>query len=167
VCNLYNQTTSVQAMRGLFNRLDNRGGNIEGGVVYPDRMAPIITRKSDGNVLRNARWGLPSPPQFHSKSRIDRGVTNLRNTGSPHWRRWLGSEHRCLVPLDRFAEPRPGKGVGNARFKVAMDRQAFFVGIWVAEWAEATELETWLIGPWTRASAMQRPLRDGCLQQVE
>ncbi len=78
MCNLYNQTTAVQAMRGLFNRLDNRAGNIEGGDVYPDRMAPIITREGDGHVLRNARWGLPSPPQFHSKSGIDRGVTNVR-----------------------------------------------------------------------------------------
>lgn len=206
MCNLYNQTTAVQAMRGLFNRLDNRAGNIEGGDVYPDRMAPIITREGDGHVLRNARWGLPSPPQFHSKSGIDRGVTNVRNTGSPHWRRWLGPENRCLVPLDRFAEPRPGKGAGNAWFSVTVDRPAFFAGIWVPEWTsirklkdgettddlfafltcdpnavvepihpkampviltEAAELEAWLAAPWSEAGALQRPLREDFLQQVE
>ena len=98
MCNLYNQTTAVQAMRGLFNRLDNRAGNIESGDVYPDRMAPIITREGDGHVLRSARWGLPSPPKFHSKSGIDRGVTNVRNTSSPHWRRWLGPENTSASP---------------------------------------------------------------------
>lgn len=141
MCNLYNQTTAVEAMRGLFNRLDNRGGNIEPGDIYPDRMAPIITREGDGHVLRSARWGLPSPPQFHSKSGIDRGVTNVRNTGSPHWRRWLGPENRCLVPLDRFAEPRPGKGAGNAWFAVVGDRPAFFAGIWVPDWTSMRKLK--------------------------
>jgi len=34
----------------------------------------------------------------------DSGVTNIRNTGSSHWRRWLGPESRCLVPFTLFAE---------------------------------------------------------------
>ena len=141
MCNLYNQTTAVEAMRGLFRGLDNRAGNIETGDVYPDRTAPIITREDEGHVLRSARWGLPSPPQFHSKSGIDRGVTNVRNTGSPHWRRWLGPDNRCLVPLERFAEPRPGKGAGNAWFIVTVDRPAFFAGIWVPEWTSIRKLK--------------------------
>jgi putative SOS response-associated peptidase YedK len=29
---------------------------------------------------------------------------NIRNTASPHWRRWLGLEHRCVVPFTSFAE---------------------------------------------------------------
>lgn len=141
MCNLYNQTTAVEAMRGLFKGLENRAGNIEPGDIYPDRSAPIITRESDGHVLFSARWGLPSPPEFHSKSGIDRGITNVRNTTSPHWRRWLGSENRCLVPLDRFAEPRPGKGAGNAWFRIADDRTAFFAGIWVPEWTSIRKLK--------------------------
>jgi putative SOS response-associated peptidase YedK len=141
VCNLYTHTTAVEAMRGLFRGLENRAGNIETGPIYPDRMAPIVTREDDGHVLRRARWGLPSPPQFHSKSGIDRGVTNVRNTGSPHWRRWLGPAHRCLVPLDRFAEPRPGKGVGNAWFSVTGERPAFFAGIWVPSWTSIRKLK--------------------------
>jgi len=133
-CNLFNQTTAAEAMRGLFRGLENRAGNIESGDVYPDRMAPVVTREGEGHALSQARWGLPSPPKFHSKSGIDRGVTNVRNTGSPHWRRWLGPEYRCLVPLARFAEPRGGKGAGNAWFNVPGDRQAFFAGIRVENW---------------------------------
>jgi putative SOS response-associated peptidase YedK len=39
---------------------------------------------------------------------MDPDVTNVRNTSSPHWRRWLSPEHRCLVPLTAFSEP--GRG---------------------------------------------------------
>ena len=141
MCNLYNQTTAVEAMRGLFSRIENRAGNIEAGNVYPDRMAPIVTRSEEGHVLRNARWGLPSPPKYHSKSGIDRGVTNVRNVSSPHWRRWLGLDNRCLVPLTRFAEPRPGKGAGNAWFELVDDRPAFFAGIWVSDWTSIRKLK--------------------------
>jgi putative SOS response-associated peptidase YedK len=141
MCNLYNHTTAVAAMREVFGKLDNRAGNIETGDIYPDRSAPIITRDGDSHVLRRARWGLPSPPQFHSKSGIDRGVTNVRNTGSPHWRRWLGPQNRCLVPFDRFAEPRAGKGAGNAWFKLTTDQTAFFAGIWVPEWRSIRKLK--------------------------
>jgi putative SOS response-associated peptidase YedK len=34
-------------------------------------------------------------------------VTNIRNTASPHWRGWLKPEHRCLVPVNSFAECAP------------------------------------------------------------
>ena len=141
MCNLYNQTTAVEAIRGLFSRLENRAGNIEAGDVYPDRMAPIVTRSEEGHVLRNARWGLPSPPKYHSKSGIDRGVTNVRNVSSPHWRRWLGPDNRCLVPLTRFAEPRLGKGAGNAWFELVDDRPAFFAGVWVPDWTSIRKLK--------------------------
>lgn len=142
MCNLYNQTTSAEAMRQLFRDIENRAGNIEPGDIYPDRMAPIIRAGGEGMVLQRARWGLPSPPQFHSPSGIDRGVTNVRNTGSPHWRRWLGPEHRCLVPVTRFAEPRPGgRGAGNAWFEITGDRPAFFAGLWVPQWTSIRKLK--------------------------
>jgi putative SOS response-associated peptidase YedK len=142
MCNLYNQTTAAEAMRQLFADLQNDAGNIEPGDVYPDRMAPIVTATGGGHRLARARWGLPSPPQFHSPSGIDRGVTNVRNTGSPHWRRWLGPAHRCLVPVDRFAEPRPGgRGAGNAWFGHATRRPMFFAGIWVPRWTSIRKLK--------------------------
>jgi len=49
-------------------------------------------------------------------------------------KRGLGPKNRCLVSLDRFAEPRPGKGAGNARFEVTGDRPAVFAGVRVPEW---------------------------------
>ncbi|MBQ2262926.1 MAG: SOS response-associated peptidase family protein [Loktanella sp.] len=141
MCNLYNHTTAVEAMRQIFKDLNNKAGNVETGDIYPDRIAPIVTRTEQAHVLRHARWGMPSPPQFHSKSGIDRGITNVRNTASSHWRRWLGPQNRCLVSFDRFAEPRAGKGAGNAWFKVTTGQPAFFAGIWVPEWRSMRKLK--------------------------
>lgn len=142
MCNLYSITKSQEAMRRLFPDTDWRdaAGNLEPGEIYPDRPAPIVRKDGDGLVLQKARWGLPSPPQFHSKSGIDRGVTNVRNTGSPHWRRWLGPDNRCLVPLDAFAEPL-GKGKGNAWFEPVGHHAAFFAGIWVPRWKSIRKLK--------------------------
>lgn len=145
MCNLFSQTRAADMLRQALEQgepWENLAGNIEPGDIYPDRLAPIITAEGGGHVLRRARWGLPSPPQYHSPSGIDRGVTNVRNTGSAHWRRWLGPEHRCLVPFTRFAEPRPGgRGAGNAWFEVTEGRAAFFAGIWVPGWTSLRKLK--------------------------
>ena len=34
----------------------------------------------------------------------DAGTTNIRNTASKHWQRWLGRESRCVVPFTSFSE---------------------------------------------------------------
>jgi putative SOS response-associated peptidase YedK len=51
-----------------------------------------------------ARWGMPSPSFALQGKKSDPGVTNVRNVSSPHWRRWLGVENRCVVPFTSFAE---------------------------------------------------------------
>lgn len=87
MCNLFAQTRAADILRQALEQggsWENRAGNLEPGDIYPDRLAPIITAEGAGHVLRRARWGLPSPPQYHSPSGIDRGVTNVRNSTSPH-----------------------------------------------------------------------------------
>ncbi len=143
MCNLYSLTRGQDAMRGLFpdREVVDRLGNLaplDG--IYPDQGAPIARLDGEEIVLQLARWGMPSPKQFHSKSGIDRGVTNIRNTGSPHWRRWLKPENRCLVPLTSFAEP-AGKGQGNAWFRLAEDQMAMFAGLWVSDWSSVRKLK--------------------------
>nr|WP_085852318.1 SOS response-associated peptidase family protein [Palleronia marisminoris] len=130
-------------LRGLFagRRVDDRLGNLGAGEeVYPDQGAPIARVSGADIVLQSARWGMPSPKQYHSKSGIDRGVTNIRNTASPHWRRWLGPEHRCLVPLTAFAEPL-GRGRGNVWFRFPQDVTPMFAGIWVESWTSLRKLK--------------------------
>ena len=64
--------------------------------------------------------------------KADPGVTNIRNVKSPHWRRWLAPEHRCVVPLTSFSEydTVDGKKV-PVWFALGEDRPlAVFAGIW-------------------------------------
>jgi putative SOS response-associated peptidase YedK len=49
---------------------------------------------------------MPSPVFTLKGRNSDPGVTNVRNVSSPHWRRWLGVESRCVTkarPLAFFA----------------------------------------------------------------
>src|SRR5258708_5060381 len=47
---------------------------------------------------------MPSPKSALKGRNSDSGVTNIRNVKSPHRRRWLGTEHRCVVPFTSFSE---------------------------------------------------------------
>jgi len=40
----------------------------------------------------------------HRRARGGPPVTSIRNTSSPHWRRWLKPETSCLVPASSFVE---------------------------------------------------------------
>lgn len=57
-------------------------------------------------------------------SEPDRGVTNIRNVDSTHWRPWLGLEHRCLVPFTSFSEFGKRHG-GNVWFEAMFCSKAF------------------------------------------
>jgi len=45
------------------------------------------------------RWGMPPPPRTGGPP-----ATSIRNTSSPHWRRWLKPEKSCLVAANSFVE---------------------------------------------------------------
>ncbi|ODT57637.1 MULTISPECIES: SOS response-associated peptidase [Paracoccus] len=140
MCNLYNVTTSQEALTRLIDGLTDRAGNLASGSVYPDQLAPIIRNGNEGPELVKARWGMPSPPSVLKTAR-DPGVTNVRNLGSPHWRRWLGQGHRCLVPVTSFSEPR-GKGQGVQWFAPAdADTTMFFAGIETRGWTSLRKVK--------------------------
>ena len=134
MCNLYSLTKGQQAIIELSRALIDRTGNLPPMPgIFPDYPAPIVRNGSEGRELALARWGMPSP-QFALKGRtVDPGVTNVRNVASPHWRRWLGTEHRCLVPWTSFSEYETtpeGKKV-PLWFAFSEDRPlACFAGIW-------------------------------------
>jgi putative SOS response-associated peptidase YedK len=138
MCNLYSLTTNQEAMRRLFDAEWDRLGNqppLPG--IFPDQSAPILRVGADGRrELVRARWGMPTPPAFLKPGAIDRGVTNIRNVASPHWRRWLQPAYRCLVPATSFSEPSddPDPATGRKRwawFALADDRPLFaFAGLW-------------------------------------
>ncbi len=101
--------------------------------IYPDYAAPIVPNSDAVRELAMARWGMPTPPKFLAGRKSDPGVTNIRNVGSPHWRRWLGLDCRCLVPFTSFAEPDNGPPGSRAPVWFALDDSrplACFAGVW-------------------------------------
>ena len=90
-----------------------------------------------------ARWGMPTPPQYLAGKKVDRGVTNIRQTTSSHWRAWLGPEHRCLVPFTSFAENETLPDGSRPPVWFAFDESrplAFFAGIW-ATWTSVRKVK--------------------------
>jgi hypothetical protein len=80
-----------------------------------------------------ARWGTPSPVFALKGHNFDLRVTNVRNVASPHWRRWLDVESRCVVPFTSFSENQalPDGLHPPVWFALGEDRPlAFFAGIW-------------------------------------
>lgn len=128
MCNLYSMTKNVDAIRRLFGALNSRVGNLPSMPgIFPDYPAPIVRNGAEGRELVMARWGMPSSAQalmdatrkraekleakgktvdFKELLRMepDSGTTNIRNTSSKHWKRWLGPDNRCLVPFTSFSE---------------------------------------------------------------
>jgi putative SOS response-associated peptidase YedK len=101
--------------------------------VFPDYFAPIVRNSGDGRELVLARWGMPSPFELVKGRNRDPGVTNIRNVASPHWRRWLGVESRCVVPFTSFSENElvPDGSRPPAWFAFDDTRPlAFFAGLW-------------------------------------
>ncbi|WP_236641542.1 SOS response-associated peptidase [Paracoccus aeridis] len=138
ICNLYNLTTNQQAIRDLVRITRDSIGNLEPSIdVYPDRPAPVIRNTENGPELARLTWGMPTPPQFlKAPGAPDTGVTNIRNTSSPHWRRWLGVESRCVVPATAFSEygqqPDPVTRRKPLHWFALDETQPvfFFAGIW-------------------------------------
>jgi putative SOS response-associated peptidase YedK len=114
MCNLYSMTRNVDAIRRLFDALNNRVGNLPSMPgIFPDYPAPIVRNGPDGREIVMARWGMPSSQKslmdatkkraekleakgktvdFKDLLRMepDSGTTNIRNTNSSHCKRWLG-----------------------------------------------------------------------------
>jgi putative SOS response-associated peptidase YedK len=128
MCNLYSVTKNQDAIRRLFNVARDVTGNLPPMPgIFPDYPAPIVRTGGFDRELTLARWGMPSSRKalmdaatkradkmrakgaavdFKELLRLepDSGTTNIRNTSSGHWKRWLGPNNRCLVPFSSFSE---------------------------------------------------------------
>ena len=72
---------------------------------------------------------MPGPPAFGGAP-----ITNIRNTKSPHWRRWLKPENRCVVPWTSFCEYADTKPKKTPTwFALSKNRPlAVFAGVWTS-----------------------------------
>ncbi|GGA60693.1 SOS response-associated peptidase [Pelagibacterium lentulum] len=144
MCNLYSHVSNRQAILQISRamRATEAVGNLapQPGI-FPDYTAPIVRNNADVRELAMARWGMPSP-QFALKGKNrDPGITNIRNTKSQHWRRWLAVENRCLVPFTSFSEFNKSAG-GDIWFALDEERPlAFFAGLWVPDWTSVRKVK--------------------------
>jgi putative SOS response-associated peptidase YedK len=139
MCNLYSVTKGQQAIREFLRATQDRTGNLPPlPGIFPDTAAPVVrvvpgAEGGSGNrELTMMRWGMPSPAFVLKNRKTDPGVTNIRNVKSPHWRRWLGTQHRCVVPFTSFSEyeDRDGRKV-PVWFALSEERPlAVFAGLW-------------------------------------
>ena len=162
MCNLYRMRTGAADILAASRAMSADVGNLEPRDIYPDYAAPIVRNGAEGRELVLARWGLPSSSQalfkaaskradgLRKKGKVidddafkdllrmepDRGTTNVRNTASRHWLRWLEPANRCLVPLTAFNEPdQVGGSLKPVWFALAPDQPlAFFAGVEVRDW---------------------------------
>ena len=165
MCNLYSMNRSQAEIIAIARAMRDTTGNLPPlPGIFPDYMAPIVRNAPEGKrELTMARWGMPSsqlalmqaakkraakleakgkPVDFKELLRLepDSGVTNIRNTSSKHWRRWLGVESRCVVPFTSFSEFNKAAG-GDIWFALDDDRPlAVFAGIW-ANWTSVRKVK--------------------------
>jgi len=144
MCNLYSMTDSQQAIRELARAMSDKTGNLPPlPGVYPDYAAPIVRNQPEGRQLAMARWGMPSPAFAVKGKKSDSGITNVRNVSSPHWRRWLGTESRCVVPFTSFSEHEVLPDGSRPTIWFALDESrplAFFAGIWT-QWTSIRKVK--------------------------
>lgn len=145
MCNLYSHTKGPQAIRDFVDALTSVAGNLEPMPgIFPDHRAPIVRNTPQGRELALARWGMPSPAFALKGKKSDPGITNVRNTTSPHWKRWLGVEYRCVVPWTSFSEPAQQLDGSRPPAWFALDETrplAFFAGIWVSQWTSIRKIK--------------------------
>ena len=148
MCNLYAQTSSQAAIRHLANVMIDKTGNLPVmSGIFPDYPAPIVRNGAEGRELVLARWGMPTPPQYLTNQKTDPGVTNIRNPSSPHWRRWLSTNSRCVVPWTSFSENEYLPDGSKPPVWFAFDETrplAFFAGIWTS-WTSMRKLKEGMV----------------------
>ena len=84
-----------------------------------------------------------APDAIEETHPLRSGITNVRNVKSPHWRRWLGIENRCVVPFTSFSENEHLPDGARPPVWFALDKTrplAFFAGIWT-RWTSARKVK--------------------------
>ncbi len=133
MCNHYrNDPDKIPAWREYIGAADGDPFSEIKIDVWP-KYQGIIARINDGQkVLDTMQWGVPLEMKGKRPgTTVKKRITNVRNLSSPFWRSMLTKpENRCLVPFNRFAEPKPKAGREEIWFNVTECPVSAFAGIW-------------------------------------
>jgi len=144
MCNLYNLSPNA---RSYFEALDAALDPANTLAVEKDYAAPgkpgyVVRYEGGKRVLSTMRWGFPTRKPRKRPARegelpfLYDWWTNARNMQSNMWKPWLlRTEHRCLVPFTRFAEPKTAADRQSPRdtswwFSVDDQATPCFAGLW-------------------------------------
>ena len=145
MCNLYSVTKGQAAIVAITRAMTDKTGNMPTFPgIFPDYAAPIVRNHSGTRELTLARWGMPSPAFALKGRNSDPGITNVRNVKSPHWRRWLAVESRCVVPFTSFSENEVLADGSRPPVWFAFSEErplAFFAGIWTPQWKSVRKVK--------------------------
>jgi putative SOS response-associated peptidase YedK len=145
MCNLYSLIRPQSEIGKAFGVEHDDTGNLPPlPGIFPDTTAPAIHMRDGARALSMMRWGMPSPAFVLKGKKIDPGVTNVRNTASPHWRRWLSTAYRCLVPFTSFSENEKALDGSHPPvwFALTEDRPlTCFAGILVEGWQSVRKVK--------------------------
>lgn len=140
MCNLYSNTTPVEAMRRLFGVAagrDRLGNQPPLPAIFPRYNAPVVRITDGERELVRMHWGfLMLQVSKRTGERIQpRAVNNARDDkllSSPFWRVSF-KERRCLIPATSFCEAKGKKPADYHWFGLRGDelRPPFaFAGLW-------------------------------------
>ena len=102
----------------------------------------VVVQGAHGRHQKARRKAAGQRHDFKELLRIepDGGTTNIRKVKSRHRTRWLGPEHRCVVPFNSFSEFNKAEG-GDIWFALNESRPlTCFAGIW-ANWTSVRKVK--------------------------
>lgn len=164
MCNLYSMTRNIDAINRLFKAMNTPMHLPPMPGIFPDYPAPVVRGNDAQREVAMLRWGMASSQKAQLdaatkradklrakgkefdfsellKMEPDSGTTNIRNTSSKHWKRWLGVESRCLVPFTSFSEF-DSRTKENLWFAADETRPLLaFAGIWT-NWTSVRKVKT-------------------------
>jgi putative SOS response-associated peptidase YedK len=108
MCNLYSQTTSLDAMRRLFkvDKVDSSAANLAAQPsIFPAYDGPVVRLHEGERELTMMHWGFILP----QRDKAPKVVNNTRDDKVATSSFWTSSfeERRCLIPASSFAEYHP------------------------------------------------------------
>ena len=144
MCNLYNLKVDPRGYFDALAAVDDAANvlGIEKDYAAPGKPGYVVRIEEGQRVLSTMRWGFPTRKPRKRAARegelpfLYDWWTNARNLHNNLWKPWLlRTEHRCLVPFTRFAEPkavsdRQGPGDTNWWFTVEDQPVPCFAGLW-------------------------------------
>ncbi|MBB3879846.1 SOS response-associated peptidase [Sphingomonas pseudosanguinis] len=144
MCNLYNLNPEARSYFELFDAAADPANTlaVEKDYAAPGKPGYVVRHEAGERVLSTMRWGFPTRKPRKRPARegelpfLYDWWTNARNMQSNMWKPWLmRTEHRCLVPFTRFAEPKAAADRQNPRdtnwwFSVEDQAMPCFAGLW-------------------------------------